>query len=260
MSKRNWGICLVGLAVLFILSGYLYTPYPPDRIEVAARLQPPSKKHLLGTDHLGRDLLSRILVGGRASLFIGSLAVVAGAFLGLSLGLVAGFWGGLGDELAMRLGDGLQSLPSILLALLLAAVWQPGPQVVLWAVALGNIPVFLRLTRVQVLRIKTLPFVEASRACGVSDGRLIFRHILPNIRDALVVQFSMSLAGAILAEASLSYLGVGIQPPFPSWGRMLREAQSFVSPAPWLVIVPGSAIALLVIGFNFLGDAWIERR
>ena len=153
----------------------------------------------------------------------------------------------------MRLSTALQAFPSILLALLLAAVWEPGVQAVLWAVAIGNIPSFLRLTRSQVLSIKKRPYVEAARALGARDRRIMLRHVIPNLADALWVQFSVSLAGAILVEASLSYLGVGVQPPVPSWGRMLREAW----PVPWVVLVPGFFIATAVIGFNLLGDGWI---
>lgn len=260
MSKRRWGMIILGIIFFLTAASFLYIPYRPEHIQVSARLQPPSRLHLFGTDHLGRDVFSRLLVGGRASLLIGVGAVCFGAIIGIGLGLGAGFSGNLADELAMRGSDGLQSLPSLLLALLLATIWQPGSAVILWAVAVGNIPIFLRLTRNQVLSIKTRPYVEAARSVGASGWRIILRHILPNIKDALVVQFSVSLAGAILAEASLSYLGAGIQPPHPSWGRMLREAQPYASLAPWLVVVPGLAIALTVIGFNFLGDGWINRR
>ncbi|HHY14643.1 MAG TPA: ABC transporter permease [Firmicutes bacterium] len=260
MSKRRWGTLILGIIFFLTAASFFYTPFRPEQIELAERLQPPSGRHLFGTDHLGRDIFSRVLVGGRASLLIGVGAVCLGAAAGIVLGLAAGYGGGLADELAMRGSDGLQSLPSLLLALLLATIWRPGSAVILWAVAVGNIPIFLRLTRNQVLSIKARPYIEAARSVGAGDGQILRRHILPNIGDALVVQFSVSLAGAILVEASLSYLGVGIQPPRPSWGRMLREAQAYAAPAPWLVIVPGLAIALTVIGFNLLGDGWIGGR
>jgi peptide/nickel transport system permease protein len=159
----------------------------------------------------------------------------------------------------MRVSTALQAFPSILLALLFATVWEPGIQVILWSVTIGNIPNFLRLTRSQVLSIKKRPFIEAARALGARDWRIMLRHVLPNLKDALLVQFTVSLAGAILLEASLSYLGVGIQPPSPSWGRMLREAQNYASLAPW-TLFPGLFIAVTVIGFNLLGDTWIFRR
>ncbi len=254
MNKRQWGVLIVGAVLAVIAAGFVYTPYDPSRISIADRLQAPSRQHLLGTDLFGRDILSRILIGGRISLMVGSAAVFLGAVGGISLGLWAGFRGGLWDELSTRTADGLYALPAILLALLLATVWGPGIPVVLWAVALGNVPIFLRLTRNHTLKLKQEPYIDAARAVGASDARLMLCHILPNLQAPLLVQFSLSLAGAILAEASLSYLGVGIQPPYPSWGRMLKDAQSYVYLAPWAVYAPGILIALAVVGFNFLGD------
>jgi len=260
VNSRRWGIFLVGLLLACTVVGWFYTPYDPNETRVAERFQPPGWKHLLGTDHFGRDVLSRLLWGARISLAVGAAAVCLGAVAGIALGLASGFLGGWWDELLMRLSTTLQALPSILLALLLATIWSPGVPVVLWGIALGNIPVFLRVTRNQVLSIKERPYVEAARALGASDLRIVLHHILPNLGGALMVQFSVSLAGAILAEASLSYLGVGIQPPEPSWGRMLREAQAFGALAPWLVLAPGAFIALAVVGFNLLGDSWILGR
>ncbi|MDI9441125.1 MAG: ABC transporter permease [Firmicutes bacterium] len=260
MVMRRWGTVILGLVFLLTVLSFFYTPYRPEQIQISRRLQPPSRLHFFGTDHLGRDIFSRLLVGGRVSLLIGVGAVLLGAVGGIVLGMAAGFVGNFVDELVMRVSDGMQSLPSILLALLFATVWQPGPVVILWAIAVGNIPIFLRLTRNQVLSIKKRPYVEAAQALGNGSGGIIWRHILPNIKDALIVQFSVSLAGAILAESSLSYLGVGIQPPHPSWGGMLREAQAYASMAPWLVVVPGLAIGLTVIGFNLLGSGWTNGR
>jgi peptide/nickel transport system permease protein len=260
VKRRYWGLMMVGLLLALTLLGLFFTPYDPNAVNIAARFQPPDREHLLGTDHFGRDVLSRILWGARISLAVGIAAVCLGAAAGVFLGSAAGFFGGWWDELLMRLSTALQALPSILLALLFAAVWSPGVPVVLWGIALGNIPSFLRVTRNQVLSIKERPYVEAARALGAGDLRIVLRHIFPNLRDALLVQFSVSLAGAILAEASLSYLGVGIQPPDPSWGRMLREAQPYGSLAPWLVLVPGLFIAFAVVGFNLLGDTWILGR
>lgn len=260
MDSRKWGILLIGVLLALTVLGWFYTPYDPNEVNIAERFQPPGRQHPFGTDHFGRDVFSRILWGARISLAVGAAAVCLGAAMGICLGLAAGFLGGWWDELLMRISTSLQALPSILLALLFAAIWSPGVPVVLWGIALGNIPIFLRVTRNQVLSIKRRPYVEAARALGAGDLRIIVRHILPNLRAALLVQFSVSLAGAILAEASLSYLGVGIQPPDPSWGRMLREAQSYGSLAPWLVVVPGLFIALAVVGFNLLGDNWIYGR
>lgn len=260
MSRRRVGALLVGLIFAAAFVGYFYTPHDPNQVQILLRFQAPSWEHPLGTDHFGRDVLSRILVGARISLLVGTAAVLLGALVGIALGFLAGYRGGALDELIMRFSTALQALPSILLALLFAAVWTPGVPVLLWAIALGNIPSFLRLTRAQVLSLKTRPFVEAARALGAGDLRIMVRHLLPNLGESLLVQFSVNLAGAVLAEASLSYLGVGIQPPAPSWGRMLREAQGYASLAPWLVLVPGLFIAAAVIGFNLLGENWILRR
>lgn len=260
MDKRKWGVLLIGLIFALTVLGYFYTPYDPSEVQIARRFAPPSIKHPFGTDHFGRDVFSRILVGGGVSLVIGVVAVLLGSVLGAALGLLAGFRGGLWDEMFMRFSTALQAFPSILLALLLATIWEPGIQVLIWSITIGNIPSFLRVTRSQVLSIKKRPYVEAARALGASDLRIMVRHIVPNLRDALTVQFTVSLAGAILVEASLSYLGVGLQPPYPSWGRILREAQPYASLAPWLVFVPGLFIAMTVIGFNLLGDNWIFRR
>ena len=260
MHKRRWGLILVVFIFASTVLGYFYTPYDPNQVQILRRFTPPGAEHPLGTDHFGRDVLSRILVGARVSLVVGLAAVLIGSVIGISLGFVSGYLGGVWDEFFMRFSTTVQALPSILLALLFATIWEPGVQVVLWAIGVGNIPSFLRLTRNQVLSIKQHPYVEAARALGASDLRIILRHILPNLRNALLVQFTVNLAGAVLVEASLSYLGVGIQPPAPSWGRMLREAQSYSSLAPWLVFVPGSFIALTVIGLNLLGDNWIFGR
>ncbi len=260
MDAPKWGMTLIGLVVVFLIIGYIYTPYDPNEVQISKRFKAPSLEHPLGTDHFGRDVASRILVGGRISFLIGIVAVSSGATLGTALGLLAGFYGGVWDELFMRISTALQALPSILLALLLATIWEPGVRVVLWSITVGNIPAFLRLARNQMLSLKKRPFIEAARATGARDLRIIFYHMIPNVRDALLVQFTVSLAGAILVEASLSFLGVGIQPPFPSWGRMLREAQAYASLAPWVVLVPGFFIAITVIGFNLLGDNWIFRR
>lgn len=260
MGKRQWGVTLVVAIVLIIILGLFYTPHDPTEIQITHRLQAPSKLHPFGTDHFGRDIFSRILVGGRVSLLVGIGAVGLGSILGMILGMLGGFYKRILDEVFMRLATSLQILPPILLALLFATIWQPGKNVIFWSIAIGNIPIFLRLTRNQVLKVKSRPYMEAARAIGISDFRLMFIHLFPNIRDALLVQFSVSLAGAILVEASLSYLGVGIQPPISSWGTILREAQSYASLAPWAVLIPGIFIALTVIAFNLMGDSWIYRR
>lgn len=260
MRTSKVGFILIGLVLVAIIGGLFYVPHDPEKIAVMERFKPPSRKHWLGTDNLGRDVFSRIVVGGRWSLLIGGLGVLLGGTIGVFLGAVAGYFGRGIDELLMRGADGMYAFPVILIALLAATVLGPGSLSVLVAVTIGNIPIFMRLTRNQILKIRTEPFVEAARGIGASEVRIVFRHILPNATPVLAVQFAVSFAGAILAEASLSYLGVGIQPPNPSWGRMLREAQSFAGLAPWTVLAPGSVIALTVLGFNLIGDRFSQGR
>lgn len=254
MDSAKIGLILIGVIFILSLGGLFYTPHDPEKIVVLSRFQPPSMDHWFGTDNFGRDVFSRIVVGGRWSILIGGIGVLLGGCLGVVLGSLSGYYGGSLDEILMRVADGMHAFPVLLLALLAVTVLGPGSQAVLVAVILGNIPIFMRLTRNQIAKIRSEPFVEAALALGASEPRIIFRHILPNAASVLLVQAAVSFAGAILAEASLSYLGVGIQPPSPSWGRMLREAQSFASIAPWTVFAPGGMIALTVLGFNLIGD------
>ena len=260
MKKRLWGFILILFVLLITGVGLFYTPYDPAQVRVMNRFQPPSRAHWFETDSFGRDIYSGILVGGRWSLFVGGAAVGLGLVVGVSLGSLAGCAGAHWDEVLMRIADGLIALPSILIALLFVTIWGPGRDIVLVSIAIGNVPIFMRLTRSHILTVREEPYIEAACALGASRSRVLFKHILPNIRDTLLVQVSVSLAGAILAEAALSYLGVGIQPPDPSWGRMLRDAQSYAGLAPWSVIAPGLFIAITVLGFNLMGDEFVQRR
>lgn len=255
MMGKTVGFILVGMMVLITLVGLFYTPHPPNAMNIERRLEAPSAQFLLGTDNYGRDILSRIMVGGRPAFQAGMVAVALGLGLGTLWGAAAGYYRGWLEEVLMRMADGLYSLPSILTALLAVTLLGPGQKSILVAVALANIPIFARLTRSQFLSIREREYVLAARAMGYSDARIIFRHILPNCLPALLVQASVSFAAAILAEASLSYLGLGTQPPDASWGRMLKEAQGFTGLASWATIFPGLAIALTVLGFNRLGDS-----
>lgn len=250
---------LLGLFLLLVmfmasLLSVVYTPHDPYTMAVRNRFAGPSSAHWFGTDQYGRDVFSRIVRGGRTSLFFSLTAVLTGMTVGTILGGVSGYLGGGWDELLMRLADGFYAFPAFLLALLAVTLWGPGTGTVMVAIAVANMPIFMRIVRSNVLSLREAPFVEAAKASGASDWRVVFRHMLPNLTGPLGVQFSASLAAAILAEASLSYLGVGIQPPDPSWGRMLREAQSFAGLAPWTVLFPGLCIALTVLGFNLVGD------
>lgn len=248
------GVILVGFTVAITLIGFFYTPHSANTMNIERRLEAPSVEFLLGTDNYGRDVLSRIMVGGRPAFQAGMVAVILGLSIGIVWGAAAGFYRGLLEEVLMRMADGLYSLPSILMALLAVTVLGPGQRSILVAVTLANIPIFARLTRSQVLSIREQEYIMAARALGYSDARIVFCHILPNCLPPLLVQASVSFAAAVLAEASLSYLGLGTQPPDASWGRMLKEAQGFAGVAPWATIFPGLAIAITVLGFNRLGD------
>jgi peptide/nickel transport system permease protein len=208
----------------------------------------------MGTDWFGRDVLARVLVGGRTSLAVALAAVALGGALGALVGGVAGYYGGLADEIGMRATDFLIAFPALLLALLLAAVLGPGPLGVTIAIGTFNVPYFARIVRSAVLTLREQEYVLAARAVGTGDSRILWRHILPNLASPLLVQVTVSLSAALLSEAALSYLGLGTQPPQPSWGRMLKEAQSYFALSPWPAVFPGLFLALTVLGLNLLGD------
>lgn len=263
---RRWplslllGGCLVGLVGLAALVSFVWLPHDPNVMDFAAQLAPPSAAHPLGTDHLGRDLLSRVLVGARGALLVGFVALGIALTLGCAVGAVAGLAGGWLDDLLMRLIDVLYAFPPILLALLLAAVYAPGTLTAMSAIGIATAPIFARLLRAAVLELKGREFVEAGRALGATSGRLLRRHILPNALSPIIVQASLSLAVAVLAEAALSFLGLGTPPRVPSWGNMLREAQGFLQLSPYPVLVPGFAIILTVLGWSLLGDGLRDLR
>ena len=250
---------LIGLALTLGIVGtavcsLVYTPRDPLRMEFAARLEPPSSAHPMGTDQYGRDLLSRIMRGAIASLAVGAVAVGIGMGVGVVLGAAGGWVGGWLDEAAMRVADAVYGFPAVLSALLVTAAFGPGVLISMVAVGVAYVPVFATLTRADVLALRAQEFVTAARALGARDGLILRRHVLPNTVSPLIVQATISFPLAILAEAALSYLGLGTQPPHPSWGLMLREAQNFLQLSPWYAVFPGVAIALAVLGFNLLGD------
>ncbi|HHX02111.1 MAG TPA: ABC transporter permease [Firmicutes bacterium] len=248
------GVFFIAVVAIPTIISFFYTPFDPVVMEIDVRLQPPSSAHWFGTDQYGRDLFSRIMVGGQTSLTISALAVGTGMLIGGTLGAFSGYYGKRTDELLMRIAEAFHSFPSILLALLAVTILGPGQRTVLAAIAIANIPVFMKITRASFMQQSKFEYVLAAQALGASDWRIITRHILPNSVRVILVQASASFAGALLAEASLSYLGLGVQPPQPSWGRMLREVQSIGDMAPWTVIFPGIAIALIVLGFNLMAD------
>jgi peptide/nickel transport system permease protein len=250
----------VGLAIIVLLVGCaalagVIAPYDPLKQNLDLAFAPPTVAHLLGTDDLGRDLLSRTIYGARISLLAGIVAVGIALVAGVTIGLVAGYWGGTLDQVLMRLMDALLAFPGLILALAITAALGSNLLNALIAIGIVGIPSYARLTRGQVLAVREFAYVEAARAMGTSHSRVLVRHVLPNVSAPLIVQTSLGVAFAILAEASLSFLGLGAQPPTPSWGAMVSLGRDYLDQAPWIVFAPGGAIFLAVLGFNFLGDA-----
>ena len=230
------------------------SPYDPAAQSWSAVRKPPSAAHWFGTDEVGRDMLARILFGARASLAAGVVSVGIAILAGVPLGLVAGYAGGFLDGLISRMTDAMLACPFLILAIALAAFLGPSLSNAMIAIGVTATPIFLRLTRGQVLTIKTEDYIEAARSIGNPHWRIALKHILPNVLPQLLVQASLTVATAIIAEASLSFLGLGQQPPAPSWGSMLNSAQRFLANAPWMAIFPGAAIFVTVLSFNLLGD------
>ncbi len=248
------GTVIIALLVLTAVLAPWIAPRSVSDQDLSRRLAPPSAENLLGCDELGRDILSRLAYGSRVSLKVGLSVVLISGCLGMFIGMISGFYGGLLDELLMRVIDILLAFPGILLAIALVAVLGPGLNHVILALCLIGWVGYARLARGQTLQVKELDFVTAARAQGSSPLRLIFRHVAPNILGPMIVQATLGMAGAILAEAGLSFLGLGVVPPEPSWGSMLNTGCSHLSTAPHLTLFPGLAIMLVVLGFNFIGD------
>ncbi len=256
--KRN-RLAIAGLAiyVIFFLVAILaplLAPYEIEVQELEHRLEPPNLKHPLGRDHLGRDLMSRVIYGARISLKVGILVVGISLFIGTIIGCISGYMGGIIDELFMRLIDILLAFPGILLAIAMVAILGPGIDNVIIALCVTGWVSYARLARGQVLLVKQLDYIQAAIVGGISHFRIIFRHILPNIFSVLLVRATIGMAGAIVGEASLSFLGLGVQPPTPSWGGILNDGIDLLTQAPHITIFPGLAIMLVVLGLNFLGD------
>ena len=260
LRNKNFilGSCMVGLMVLIMVVGFFYMPYDPDVMDTEHELQFFSAAHPLGTDQFGRDILSRIMEGTRVSFLVGALTVVFGLLVGGAVGAVAGYYGGKIDEVIMKLIDTQMAFPGVLLALMIIAVFGNSLQNLIFALGIMSIPRFARITRSGFIKYRDAEFIKAARSRGAGDGRIIFLHILPNIVPELIVTSSLGFAGAVMSEAGLSYLGLGIQPPTPSFGKMLSEAQAEILQAGWYVLVPAAAITLLVMGFNLIGDALQE--
>ena len=249
-----FGLVVITVLVLVAILAPAIAPYDPLKTSWTLVRKPASALHWLGTDESGRDLLSRVIFGARASLLAGVVSVTIALAIGVPVGLYAGVRGGWPDALVSRITDAMLACPFLILAIALAAFLGPSLTNAMIAIGITTTPIFVRLTRGQVLSVAAEDYVEAARAVGNPWTRIAWRHILPNILPALLVQATLSIAAAIIAEASLSFLGLGQQPPAPSWGSMLNTAQRFLTNAPWLAIWPGLAIFLTVLSFNLLGD------
>ena len=248
------GLVAIATFILLALFAPFVAPYDPIATSWGLVRKPPSALHWFGTDELGRDILARIIYGARASLMAGAISVGIALTIGVPLGLLAGYRGGLVDALISRITDAMLACPFLILAIALAAFLGPSLSNAMIAIGISATPIFIRLTRGQVLSVKVEDYVEAARAVGNPSWRIALVHILPNILPALMVQATLSIAAAIIAEAALSFLGLGQQPPLPSWGSMLNAAQRFLTNAPWMAIWPGLAIFVVVLSLNLVGD------
>ncbi len=248
------GLILVGILITTAILAPIIAPYSFKEQNILKRYQPPSRQHLLGTDELGRDILSRIIYGARISLQIGLISISISLLVGVTLGLIAGYYGGIWDMVIMRFMDIMLAFPAILLAIAIVAILGPQLQNAMIAISIVNVPRFARLIRSSTLSVKNSDYINAARGIGSNDLRIILYHVLPNSMAPLVVQTTLSIATAILEAAALSFLGLGAQPPTPEWGAMLSDARSSLQMAPWVAAFPGLAIMFGVLGFNLLGD------
>lgn len=254
------GAILVALVVVLAMLSLVWTPYDVTRLDIPSKLQTPTTAHWLGTDHFGRDILSMLMVGARTSIAVAFVAVGIGVGAGVPLGLLAAArHGSLTDEVVMRFNDLVFAFPALVIAILITAVYGPGAVNAIIAIGIFNIPVFARLTRGAALSLWAREFVLAARVAGKGAVRISVEHILPNLMSLLIVQATIQFSLGILAEAGLSFVGLGAQPPLPSWGRMLAESQTLVTLSPHVALFPGLAIVVSVLGLNLLGDALRDR-
>ncbi|WP_082744193.1 ABC transporter permease [Alicyclobacillus mali (ex Roth et al. 2021)] len=268
LRLANPSLVIGSILVFFILGVTLLapyiSPYGPNQVNYSAVLQAPSAHHWFGTDQLGRDQLARILFGARTSMEVSVGSLVVGAGIGVPVGLIAGYYRGFLDTwIIMRIIDAIQAFPFLILALVLAAMLGPGSRNAMIAIGIGLVPTFARTARAQMLQELGKDYIDAARVAGCTHARIIFRHILPNALTPIIVQATLAMASSIVAEASLEYLGLGVQPPTASWGSMLQSAQGYLQLAPWLVVFPGLALVLSVVSFNLLGDGiqrWLNRK
>lgn len=254
------GLSLVSFALLLVIAGIFYTPYDPNEMNVLAKNQAPSLSHLFGTDYMGRDILSRVMEGAFTTFFVGIATVIIGAAIGSILGAVTGYFGGVVDEVLMRINDAVASFPSILLALVFVSIFGTGKYNVILALGILFIPSFARVVRSEFIIQKEMDYVKSAKLLGASHIRIIFLHIFPNTKAILRSAITIGFNNAVLAEAGMSYLSLGVQPPDASLGRMLSESQTYLFGAPWMALAPGLMIVITVLGFSLLneGGAWHE--
>jgi peptide/nickel transport system permease protein len=255
MPSAKIGLVLIGIYLFLAIFGPILAPYDPLAQDLSKSFIPPNLQHPFGTDHLGRDIFSRVLYGSRLSLIIGLTVTVILFTIGTTLGLISGFFGGIVDEIIMRITDIILAFPSLILAMAVAAALGPGLFNTMLTIAFVGWPSYARLARVCTLQVKEETYIEAARAIGASNIRLIFKHIFPVILSPLIVQATISLGGTILTAAALGFLGLGAQPPEPEWGLMVSEGRRFISREWWISGFPGLMILITVLGFNLLGDA-----
>lgn len=258
-SNYRFGLILTLVMIGLILVGIFWTPYDPEAMQGSLKLQGPSFSHWFGTDQFGRDVLSRVLRGAGSTLMIGIGTILIGGVGGMILGAVTGYFGGWLDEVLMRINDSIAAFPSVLLALAMISLWGSGTYKVMAALGIAFIPSFARIVRGEFMRLRETDYVISARLIGVKVPRILFVHILPNILPALLSAMAIGFNNAVLAEAGMSYLGIGVQPPDASLGRMLSEAQTYLAGAPWCAVFPGIFLVLLVLGVGMLGEGILDR-
>ncbi|MBE5960028.1 MAG: ABC transporter permease [Lachnospiraceae bacterium] len=248
------GIVLISFVLILVLVGLFYTPYDPNAMDITSKNLPPSLSHLFGTDYMGRDILSRVMEGAKTTFFIGIATVTIGAVIGILVGAVTGYYGGILDEILMRINDGIASFPSILLALVMVSILGTGKYNIILALGIIFIPSFARVVRSEFIAQKQLDYVRNAKLMGAGDLRIMFVHILPNTRSIILSAVTVGFNNAVLAEAGMSYLSLGVQPPDASLGRMLSEAQTYLFNAPWFALAPGLIIVITVLGFSLINE------
>ncbi len=253
----QFGLVIIFLFIFIAIFAPFISPYNPVSQDISQRLKPPSFAHPLGTDQLGRDILSRIIYGSRISLIVGFSAVFISGMIGVTVGMVSGFYGGKVDAIIMRLADIQLSMPFILLAIAIMAVLGPGLKNIILVLGITGWVIYARIVRGETLQVRNIDFVNAATALGNNDTRILFRHILPNVLASAIVVATLEMARMIIMEAALSFLGLGIQPPTPSWGSMVADGRDYITNAWWLITFPGLAIMITVLGINLFGD-WLR--